>query len=138
MEVQESNEEESTCTIDRVVGYIKDLKCVRAFGLFLKVDQGKLNEILEQSDKRLTKLIVEWFAADVRDRWEMLCRALLQPAVCEPAVAYKIKRYLRRGSSVDSAISDISVSSPISPSSLYQMSFVGEFTAFGVACMWIY
>ena len=135
MEVERSNIGNGACTISSVVEYVKDVERVRAFGLFLKIDQGKLNDI-ESSDSRLTKLIVEWFAqsADAlpsdMDRWEILCRVLLQPAVCEPKTACKLKHYLRRGSSVYSAVSEVterSVSSPISPSFLYQMSFVGEF-----------
>lgn len=129
------SEEVSSCTIPQVVSYIKNVKNVRAFGVLLGIESGKLDEIERSSDTRTVQIVREWFKSlpenmDVPDRWEELGKVLLQPAVDEPGIAIKLKPHLRRGSSVDSAISVFSnrsdsFSSPRSPSS-FQMSYIGE------------
>lgn len=131
-----SEEVVSSCTIPEVVSYIKNVKNVRAFGLLLKIDSGRLDEIEKSSaiiDSR-TQIVQEWFKSvsemSAPDRWEELGNILLQPAIDEPAIAIRLKPHLRRGSSVDSAISVFSrsgsISSPISPSP-YQISYLGKF-----------
>lgn len=125
------NEDDISCTIPKVVSYIQNVKNVRAFGLLLKIDQGRLDEIEHSSSgSRLKQIVQEWLknlSDEVSDaqRWEELGRVLLAPAVYEPAIACRLGRYLRRGSSVDSAISDIfsdissSPTSPLPPGELH-------------------
>lgn len=104
------------------MNHVKDIKNVRAFGLFLKIDRGKIDEFEKSPPDSLMQIVQEWFTkcphTNDADRWEELCRVLLEPAVYEPTVVNKIQTYLRRRSSVDSAISDVfsersgSISSP--------------------------
>ena len=122
--------EEIPCTTERIVNHIKNLKNVRTFGLFLKIEPGRLDEIEQSSSMNKREQIVEeWFRSlDVNksdtDRWEELCRVLLEPAVGERTIAYELAtRYLRRGPSVDSAIS--SLSSSASPLVYYGKYFCG-------------
>ena len=116
------------CTIPAVVKYIKDVKNVRALGLFLKIEPGRLDEIEQSgSGDSLIGIVQEWlkFMSDDwngTDPWKELQRVLLEPAVDEPAIAQKLP--------VDSAISGFPDRSSFSSSviSPYQMSYVGKFT----------
>lgn len=137
MEVEGSTEERPSI-IPKVVEHIKNLKNVRAFGLLLKIDSGKLDEIDKRSSiissSRILLIVEEWFRYPMSDanRWEELGRVLLEPAVDEPTRACKLQPYLRRGSSVDSAISvfsgrSSSLSSPTSPSPHYQIPYIGKY-----------
>ena len=117
----------------KIVGYIKDLKNVRAFGLLLKIDPGKLDEIERKaysSQSMIELIVIEWLRQPMgnADRWEELGRILLEPAVDEPTIASELRPNLRRGSSVDSAISVFSnrssFSLPSSPS-FHEMSYFG-------------
>lgn len=94
------------------------MKNVRAFGLLLEIDPGKLDMFENSPTDTLTQIVQEWFdkfPMEDADRWEKLGRVLLEPAVREVTLASGI---LRRGSSADSAISDVfsersgSISSP--------------------------
>ena len=127
MEIEESRVgcDGQACTIPAVVWYIKNVKNVRALGLFLKIEPGRLDEIERAtSGGRLLGIVKEWLKSQCddfnnSDRWKELHRVLLEPAVDEQAIAQKV--------AMDSAITDRpSFSSPaISP---YQMSYVGMFT----------
>ena len=90
----------------------KNVSNVRAFGHLLGIDQGKLNEIIKSprsaNTNALSEIVQEWFRMfpmSDADRWEELGRVLLEPAVLERRIACGLQPYLRRGSSVDSAIS---------------------------------
>ena len=84
------------CTIPAVVKYIKDVKNVRALGLFLKIKPGRLDEIKQStSGGTLIGIVLEWFKSlsyDLNDidRWKELHRVLLEPAVDEPVIAGKL------------------------------------------------
>lgn len=103
-----SEMEDPSCNIPKVVDLIKNLKNVRAFGLFLKIDSGRLDEMEKShfTDRR-TQIVREWFKhpMDDADRWEELDRVLLEPAIHEPRIARRIRLLHRRFSSVDSATS---------------------------------
>ena len=123
-----------TSTISKVVDYVKDVKHVRAFGLFLKIDPGKLDEIESSPRDTVTQMIEEWFKKypmSDEERWEELGRILLEPAIREPRMASSLRPHLRRGSSVDSAISVFSCTSrpsiTSSSSQNDQMAYIGEF-----------
>lgn len=104
----------------------------------LKLDSGTLGQIIERdlsASSPITRIVERWFSQfpmEDSDRWEELGRVLMEPAVREPGIACKIQPHLRRGSSVDSAISDMMLSSPRSSVDTdpphyphYQLSFVG-------------
>lgn len=125
------SEERPSCTIPEVVGYIENLKNVRALGILLKIKPGRLDEI----ENSRTQIVQEWFKVypmDDADRWEELGRVLLEPAVNEPTIASRLRLHLRRGSSVDSAISDMlsersdSISSPTLLSPHHEVSYIGK------------
>ncbi len=114
------------------------MKCIRSFGLLLKIEGSKLDRF-EQDPVNTVKLIVtEWFKTPmpVSERWEELGRVLLAPAVQEWRIARDLQQQLRRGSSIDSAItemSDASRSSISSPTEVFpplQMSNIGMYSKY--------
>lgn len=70
----------------------------------------------------------------VPERWEELGRVLLEPALQERKLAKDLHPHVRRGSSIDSAISEMSDtprSSIISPTEVfpqYQISNIGQWS----------
>lgn len=104
------------CTISRVFNLIRNLKRVRAFGLFLKIEPWKLDQIYRSSfPSPLQGIVREWFKhaitntdgsmSDNGARWKELHQVLLEPAVNELRLAYTLPSYHERRSSVDPAIS---------------------------------
>ena len=128
---------ESTCTPDTVLHYVQNVKAVRAFGAMLDLDSGVLNKIEKDPRDSITLIVTEWFNKRVNmsdsDRWEELAAVLMAPIVFEPEIARSLpcRPPLRKGSSVDSAISMASKSprSSISSPDLlqYQLPFVGKY-----------
>lgn len=124
---------DTSTMISRVVDYVKDVKHVRAFGLFLKIDPGKIDEIESSPRDTMTQIIQVWFKYPMSDddRWEELGRVLLEPAIREPRMASSLKPHLRRGSLVDSAISVFSHTSrpsiTSSSSQHDQITYIGEY-----------
>ena len=104
--------------IAKVIRYCtKNVSNVRAFGHLLGIDQGKLNEIIKSprsaNINALSEIVRVWFKMfpmSDADRWEELGRVL---AVLERRIACGLQPHLRRGSSVDSAISVFSHQSSI-------------------------
>lgn len=102
----------------------------------LKIETGKLDQIERgRSTNTITQIVRSWFDMtnmDPKDRWEELGRVLLEPAVSEPTIARSLQPHLRRGSSVDSAISMMSsLGSSIDSIGPYQMSYVGKLLSRG-------
>jgi len=123
----------SGSTYAKILAHVKDVKNVRAFGLMLKVESGRLDQV---EGDHIAGILQTWFkmvAMSHEDRWEEVIRALLQPAVREVTIAHKMRYQLppNRTTSVDSAISMVS-SSPRSsidsaaPPDPYQENYIGK------------
>ena len=126
-------EGERPCSPETVLRCVRRVKKVRAFGVTLKLDFETLDK--DRPSDLITLIVTEWFTRKVSDRWEELRDALMAPAVSEPEIARSLdipyRPPLRKGSSVDSAISvpSLSPGSPISFSfrPQYQPSYIGMF-----------
>ena len=132
MFVSVGNEENSAdCSINDILPHVKDVKNLRAFGLLLHIDSGKLDHIERSCSDPLTSIITEWFKLgemEESDRRQELARVLNEPAVFEPVIARKIQPLSSLGSSGDSAISMMTSSSSTEPIPIqYQMFYIGEF-----------
>ena len=115
---------EKPCNLETVLQHIKNVKNLRSFGLLLNIEQGKLDQILKGPPYEiLPQIISEWLKiapTDDSECWKELDKVLREPAVSELKIACDLQRQLRRGSSVDSAISMTPTSSQ------YDMSFIGK------------
>lgn len=103
------SDEGNSCTIPKVVSYIRSIKNPRSLGLFLKIDPRRLDDIERFTGIDVwTQIVQEWFGKfpmSDSDRWEELVRVLLEPAVNELPIARRLSPYLRRGSSMDGILS---------------------------------
>ena len=124
-----NSEEQKKCFSD-VIARVQDLKKVRAFGLLLKISSGKLDQFEKDPIvSTVTQIVEEWFKTPMSttDRYNELGRILMQPAVREQKAAKGLKPLVKQGSSVDSAISDMSDTPRSSNIQFqYQMPFIGK------------
>jgi len=66
------------------------VKNVRAFGLMLKIEPGRLDQV---EGDHIAGILEMWFRMvrmSPEDRWEEVIRALLQPAVKETTIVCKM------------------------------------------------
>ena len=123
---------EEKCFHD-IVYHVRNVRQVRALGLMLKIESGKLDDFEQDTmtDTR-TMIVKEWFEStpmSITERYEELARVLKEPALQERQLARDLQQYVRRGSSIDSAISEMSNTSITSPTEAlpqYQMSQIGK------------
>ena len=94
--------------VSEVVECVKDVKNKRAFGLFLGLSPGELDEINKSpsTDSTISRIVIEWYkkhqysSTESHYYWEQVCTVLTQPAVDEPALARGIQRHFLLADSI--------------------------------------
>ena len=95
----------------QIVDHVRNVKKLRSLGMLLKIESGKLDLFERDPANFARRVIREWFSQTpmtVPERWEELGRVLLEPALEERKLAMELHPRVRRGSSIDSAISEMS------------------------------
>lgn len=113
---------------------VRNIKNMRALGLQLNIESGKLDQFENEPANMPARIIGEWFKTSMssQDRWDKLHRVLKMPALQERKLAEDIQPLVRQQSSVDSAISEMSSTSRTSLTSSteifeqYQMPYIGK------------
>lgn len=128
----------SSRDIAEIAYHVRNVKCKRSLGLLLNIETKKLDHFEKDPFNTVSMIIEEWFRQTpmtIQERWEELGRVLLEPALNEVALAKQLQPRVRRGSSIDSAISELSsisitspVDAPVDATPVqYQMSYIGKF-----------
>ena len=137
-----SRSEEEKC-FREMVDRAQNVKNARSLGLLLKIESWKLDRFERDPSTNTVILILrEWFKRmpqmSIDERWEEFIRVLMEPAVMEWKLAKDLQPYLRRGSSIDSAISEMSsprssITSSTEIPPQYQMAYIGSYDNLVVA-----